>query len=68
MRLFKKGALCPFSRNRPSENASNTTFSDGLTKIHKHHKPCLSQFLGDSKWQKLLQKWLPTCVPLPVWA
>mgnify|MGYP002888315015 CR=1 FL=1 len=24
--------------------------------------------LGDSKWQKLLQKWLPTCAPLPAWA
>ncbi|MBG8779206.1 elongation factor Ts [Neisseria meningitidis] len=24
--------------------------------------------LGDSKWQKLLTKWLPTCAPLPAWA
>ena len=30
--------------------------------------PVFPQNLGDSKWQKLLQKWLPTCAPLPAWA
>lgn len=36
--------------------------------ISKHGYPVFPQNLGDSKWQKLLQKWLPTCAPLPAWA
>ena len=35
--------------------------------IPKHGYPVFPQNLGDSKWQKLLQKWLPTCAPLPAW-
>ena len=61
IRYTEEGRYAPFLKSRSEIRFRRPLFPNTANgRVPKN--------LGDSKWQKLLQKWLPTCAPLPAWA